>query len=419
MNRITRRALLGTSGALAAGGALAACGSGFSGNPTTAPSSGASLSVGTEPITVLIGSSGTAETNAVTDACNSWGSSSGVKVTVIPASNLDQQAAQGFASGKPSDLIYTSTNDFQTWSKAGNLYAYASTLPNASDFYPSLVQAFTYNNVFSTAPKDFSTLQLVINTDLWTKAGLSDSDLPTTWDQLKTVATKLTQGKVVGLSMSPQIERVGVFLAQNGGGLTSADGKTATANSDANVAALDYVKTLLAAGCCKWSSDIGAGWGGEAFGKQLCAMTIEGNWITGAMSSDYASVKYQVAELPAGTQKGTLQFTNGWGIAAKSANIGGVVSLVEYLTTTDQQLSFAKAFGVMPSLKSAKDQWAQQNPTMVPFVNGADYAQNLPAAPGTAAVISDFDSKIPQLAKTDSKTMLDQVQSDLSAALGG
>ena len=27
------------------------------------------------------------------------------------------------------------------------------------------------------------------------------------------------------------------------------------------------------------TNQIGAGWGGEGFGKQQCAMTIEGNWI--------------------------------------------------------------------------------------------------------------------------------------------
>ena len=51
-------------------------------------------------------------------------------------------------------------------------------LKNKSDFYPALVKSFTYNDKFYCAPKDFSTLQLVINTDLWKAAGLTDSDIP-------------------------------------------------------------------------------------------------------------------------------------------------------------------------------------------------------------------------------------------------
>lgn len=89
---------------------------------------------------------------------------------------------------------------------------------------------------FYCAPKDFSTLQLVINDKLWKAAGLTEADYPKTWDDLATVGRKLTQGKVKGLTFSPEIQRVGAFLAQGGGGLVT-DGK-ATANSKANVEAL-------------------------------------------------------------------------------------------------------------------------------------------------------------------------------------
>mgnify|MGYP001640960108 FL=1 len=38
-----------------------------------------------------------------------------------------------------------------------------------------------------------STLQLVINTTMWKDAGLTEKDYPTTWEQLGTVAQKLTK----------------------------------------------------------------------------------------------------------------------------------------------------------------------------------------------------------------------------------
>ena len=40
-------------------------------------------------------------------------------------------------------------------------------------------------------------------------------------------------------------------------------------------------------------------------------MTIEGNWIKGALQNDFPDVKYTVHALPAGPKgKGTLSFTN-------------------------------------------------------------------------------------------------------------
>jgi len=394
---------------------LAACGGGFSSSSSSAPS--ASESANTNPVTVLIGTSGDAETTSVKAAVAAWSSKSGVPAEVKVASDLPQQATQGFAGGKPDDVLYVSTDYLAGWAKNGSLEAYGDQLSNKSDFYPGLVSAFTYEDKFYCAPKDFSTLALVINTDMWSEAGLTDADVPTTWDQLEVVAKKLTKGKRVGLAFGPELQRVGVFMAQAGGGLLSSDGK-AQANAQPNIDALNYVKKLINDGVAAFSSDLGAGWGGEAFGKKMAAMVIEGNWITGALTKDYSNVEYTIAELPAGTQKGTLQYTTCWGISADGDNKTAAVDLVNFLTSTDQQLTFAKDFGVMPSVQSAAEGFKTDNPKLEGFINGAEYAQNLPAMAGAADVIKEFNSQLPSLKSKDPKAILDATQSDLEAVVG-
>lgn len=314
-------------------------------------------------------------------------------------------------------MLYVSTDALGNYSKAGNLLAYGDDLKNKDDFYPALREAFTVDGKLMCAPKDFSTLQLIINTDLWQAAGLTEADHPKTWADLKAVSQKLTKDGVVGLAFGPEIQRIGVFLAQNGGGLVT-DGK-ATANSDANVEALGFVKQGMTDGWMAYSSDLGAGWGGEALGKKMAAMVIEGNWITGAMKSDYSDVKYAAVELPAGKEKGTLQFTNCWGVSAKGDNTAGAQDLVTHLTSTEQQLAFAKAFGVMPSVKSAEAEWSKAIPEMAAFIKGAAYAQNLPAQVGAADVIKDFNSELSQLKSKEPKTILDQVQNNLQPVVEG
>ncbi len=394
---------------------LAACGSGFSSSSSAAPSGSASAN--TNPVSVLIGTSGEAETTSVKAAVAAWSSKSGIQAEVKVASDLPQQATQGFAGGKPDDVLYVSTDYLAGWAKNGSLEPYGDQLANKSDFYPGLVTAFTYEDKFYCAPKDFSTLALVINTDMWKEAGLTDADVPTTWDQLESVAKKLTKGKRVGLAFGPELQRVGVFMAQAGGGLLSSDGK-AQANAQPNIDGLSFVKKLINDGVAAFSSDLGAGWGGEAFGKKMAAMVIEGNWITGAMKNDYAGVDYTIAELPAGTQKGTLQYTNCWGISADGDNKAAAIDLVTFLTSTDQQLTFAKDFGVMPSVQSAAEGYKADNTTMVPFINGAEYAQNLPAMAGASDVIKEFNSQLPSLKSKDPKAILDATQSDLEAVVG-
>lgn len=392
---------------------LTACGSGFDDGGDGATGDGGFTS-SDDALTVVIGSSGDAETEAVTAAVAAWSEESGVDATVQAATDLPQQLSQGFAAGSPPDVFYLSADAMAGYAGNGSLQPYGDELSNRDDFYPSLVENFTVDDQFYCAPKDFSTLALVINTQLWEQAGLTDADIPTDWDQLASVAQQLTTDGRVGLAFGAEYQRLGAFMAQAGGGLIT-DG-TATADSDENVEALEYVKTHLADGSFAYAADLGAGWGGEAFGKQLSAMTIEGNWITGGLAADYPDVSYTVAPLPAGPGgEGTLQFTNCWGMAADSPNQQAALELIEFLTSTDQQLAFSDAFGPMPSIQSAADAWREANPELESFLDGAEYAQFPPNQDGSADVISDFNSQLESLASGDPMSILESVQSNLEA----
>lgn len=409
---------------------LTACGGGFesgSADPDSAapgseaPTASTDASAPAEPgadLTILIGSSGDAETNAVNDLVAEWSAESGVNAEVIVASDLNQQLSQGFSSNNPPDLFYLSTDQMAAYAATNSLEPYAESLSNADDFYPNLREAFTYDGQFMCAPKDFSTLALIINSDMWADAGLTDDDIPTTWDELTSVAELLTTDDHVGLAYGPEVQRIGVFMAEAGGAFVGDDASTAVVDSPENAEALQYVKDQMAAGSFSYSSDLGAGWGGEAFGNGLAAMVIEGNWITGAMTNDFPDVSYIVAELPAGPAgEGTIQYTNCWGMAALSDNIPGATSLVEHLTSPDSQLAAAEAFGVMPSVASAAEDWKAAFPELAAFINGAEYAINLPSQPGTGDVIGDFNAQLETLSATEPQTILASVQQSLQAAL--
>jgi multiple sugar transport system substrate-binding protein len=409
MARHTTRALIGTGALLTASAlALTACGSGFS-EPAESGSA-----AGGGSLSILIGSSGDAETAAVQSAVDAWSAESGIDATVQTANDLPQQLSQGFAAGSPPDLFYLAPEALAGYAANGSIAVYGDDLANKDDFYPSLVENFTLDGQFFCAPKDFSTLALIINSDMWAAAGLTDADIPTDWDELASVAQRLTADGHVGLAFGAEYQRVGAFMAQAGGGMV-VDGQ-AVANSSENVEALTYLKEQLNAGSFAFAADVGAGWGGEAFGTGAAAMTIEGNWITGALTTDYPDVNYTVAELPEGPGgKGTLQFTNCWGIAADSPNQDSARDLVEYLTGTDQQLAFSEAFGPMPSIQSAADAWTQANPDLEAFLAGAEYAQFPPNMAGAADVVKDFNAQLESLKTGDPQAMLDTAQSNLEA----
>ncbi|PPG15599.1 ABC transporter substrate-binding protein [Rathayibacter sp. AY1C6] len=373
---------------------------------------------GDSALTVMIGSSGDAETTAVTDAVNAWGEQNSTTVDVVAASDLTQQLGQGFSGGNPPDLFYMSWDQFQTYASNRYLEPYAQDAGNADAFYPALRDAFSYDDRFYCEPKDFSTLGLVINTDLWAAAGLTDADVPTDWASLESAATKLTANGVTGLSFGAEYARIGTFMNQAGGSLLSEDGTTVTADTPENVAGLTEVKTLLTDGVLKFPAALDSGWSGEAFGKGAAAMVIEGPWINGALAADYPDVDYRVAELPAGPGgKSTFTFSNCWGIPVGSATAEKTESLVTALTSDEQQLAFSDAFGVIPSTETGAAEYATKYPENAAFVSGNDYAVSPVAFAGAATVITDFNSALEGLATGDPESILGDLQTNLQDAL--
>ncbi|MEU2621751.1 extracellular solute-binding protein [Streptomyces sp. NPDC007157] len=409
VNRPAATALVTCAVLLAATG----CSSSFDSGDKTAQDSSSK-----QHLTVLIASSGDAETKAVKDAAAAYAKESGNTVTVDVAKDINQQLAQSFAGHKPPDAFYVNSDQFANYAKAGSLYPYGDQVEDADDFSAQLRTSFTYDGKLVCLPKDTSTLGLAINTDLWKKAGLTDKDYPTTWAQLKTVSAKLTSGKVTGLVVNGEYARLGVFMKQAGGWITDADQTKMTADSTQNAQALSYVQSLLKSGSLKFAKQVDTNWGGEALGTGKAAMTVEGNWLTGGMKADYPNVKYKVVPLPAGPSgKGTLAFSQCWGVAQDSAHRAAAVDLVKYLTTSAEQVKNAAAFGVMPSRTSAQAEYAKENPSARAWVDGSAYAQGPVTIAGFDKVLTQFNTELAALTTTDPKKILADLQSNGEQAL--
>lgn len=390
-----------------------ACGGGFDDN--------AQQQGGKANLQILIGSSGDAETNAVKQAAAAWASATGNTANVIPAQDIGQQLGQAFAGGTPPDVFYVNADRFADYASVGALEPYADRFSGGvDDFYPALREAFTYQGKLYCIPKDFSTLTLQINNDLWAKAKLTDADIPKTWDQLTATAQKLKAAGITPFTIGDTRDRIGAFMVAAGGWIVSKDGTQATADTPQNLQALQYVQSLLKNGLAVYPKQVDTGWGGEAFGKEKVAMSMEGNWIKGALQNDFPNVKYRVVAMPAGPAgQGTLSFTQCWGISAKSKFKDQAIKFVEAMTTADQQIAFAKAFGVMPSRASAKATYLQQFPNDQAFIDSAAFAQGPVKAPKMDSVLSDFDSQLQGLATADPKAILQRLQQNTETALKG
>ncbi|MCH8564397.1 extracellular solute-binding protein [Nesterenkonia sp. LB17] len=397
--------------------ALTACGGdGFEDQETGGDAEEATSAEGSADLVMLIASSGEAETAAVEEAAAEWAEESGNEVEVRVAADMNQELAQGFAGGNPPDIFYLDAAQVAQQATDGNLHAYEA--EDNEDYFPALQEAFTYEDTQWCAPKDFSTLGLQINTEMWEAAGLTDEDIPTTYEELAEVAETLTEGDTTGLVFSPGVDRVGAFVVGNGGWWLNEDATEPTGASEEVLSGLEYVKENMAEGSFAYAGDVDAGWGGEAFGTERAAMTIEGNWIRGAMSNDYPDVDYTVAELPEGSEgPGTLLFSQCWGVASDSEAQAEAVELVNHLSTPEQQLEFAEAFGVMPSRQAATEDYSSAFPEDAPFIAGGDYGRGPVNAPDMTQVVADLNSQLEGISSADLQQMMESFDSNASAVL--
>lgn len=352
-------------------------------------------------ITLQGGSSGQAEDAALTAMVEAFEAANpDVNVEIVFSPDHPTTMQTGFAAGDYANVFYVDSSAFQDWASAGVLYPAGPELTDAEGIYESLRNIFTYDGTLYCPAKDFSTLALVYNVDMFEAAGV---EVPTTWEELNAAAAALTTDDVAGFTAGVELARFMPFIYQNGGAILDADGALVLDSDEARGAVAEFVD-LFTSGAARTPSDLGAGWAGEAFGQGKAAMTIEGNWIIQNLLDNFPDLNWSVAEVPAGPAgQATMAFTVCYGIADPASSssqtpeaLDASLRLVNFLTGDEgAAMVAASGFGVMPSRGSAAEAWlAARGEEYQPFVTGADYSLPWSFPPGFGTFIDTFNGAL-------------------------
>lgn len=339
-----------------------------------------------------------------------------IQVTLNLVPDYDTKLQTSLAGGAPPDIFYVDSFRLPDLAAANALLPIGDQMTDVDDFYPSLREAFTVDGVFYCPPKDFSTLALEYNTDLFDAAGLAYPTPDWTWDDLRAAAEALTDkdAGIVGFAINPDFARWIAFLYQAGGQVTTPDFSAMTLSSPEALKAMEFYVGPVRDGFAAPASDLDSGWPGEAFGKARAAMTMEGNWIVPYLKDQFPDLKYGVTELPAGPAgKATMAFTVCYGVAANGRNTEAATKVVDYLTGPVGMKAWTDLGLAMPTRQSLRDGWLAMYPELEPFLNGAEYARKWQFRPGFADVLDTINSGL-QEAFSGLKTpqqVLDEAQS--------
>lgn len=257
---LNRRNLLRGAGALAVGSALAACASeedggpaGLAGDPNQEPSetfAEPSKKVSGD-LKILLWSHFVPSHDTWFDAfAKSWGQKVGVNVTVdhIDQAQIPTRIAAEIQAGQGHDIIQyiatlsqfePSVNDMKDITdEAVKRWGTQLELCRKSSFNPTTGRFYAYAPGWVPDPGNY-------RKSLWEPVGLANG--PTTWDELLRGGAEIKKkGVQMGLGMSQEIDSnmVGRALMWSYGASEQDANERVTLNSDATVAAVDFMSRL-------------------------------------------------------------------------------------------------------------------------------------------------------------------------------
>ena len=241
-----------------------------------------------------------------------------------------------FSARKPPDVFYVDSNVILDWVTQGLVEPLDPYVKRSGfftkNFYPRLLNGFSYKDKLYGFPKDWSPLAMETNNRLLAAAGVKASEIKT-WRDLSAAADKL-KGKVPGgrpICLSPSWDRLLAFVYQNGGSFLNASRTKSTVRSPEVKAAVNFYVGLIKKGLAGIPTQLGVGWCGEALGKEKAAIVFEGNWMFPTMSGDFPNVKFTVSRMIMNKQHGNLGFTVSYSMARDSKNKAAAWQLIRYL----------------------------------------------------------------------------------------
>ncbi|WP_320774251.1 sugar ABC transporter substrate-binding protein [Streptomyces sp. CRN 30] len=282
----------------------------------------------------------------------------------VPAAQVMTKALRMASSKSLPDIVQFDASEMPTFADAGGLTDLKSLGLSTEDIPEGIVDFGSYKGTYYGAARSVNTLALFYNKDMLDQAGI---EVPTTWDELRAAAKKLTEGKRYGLALSAGGAEDGVFqftpfMWSNGGDETKLD-------SPEVVEALDYWKGLLKDGSLSKST---VNWTQADVNDQFmagnAAMMINGPWQVETLNTD-KSLHWEIAQIPVpeqgadsvGPLGGAVLTVPNTGDEQREKTAGKIVAC---LSSQQEQLTYALNSWMVPANSEAAAEWREEVPEL-------------------------------------------------------
>ncbi|WP_434175957.1 ABC transporter substrate-binding protein [Brachybacterium conglomeratum] len=223
-----------------------------------------------------------------------------------------------FASGNGPDIFLISPGDFLRYYNGGVLEDLTPYMDEEAiaDFYPQALATRTVDGRIYGLPMEQEPLAIFYDVATFEEQGLSEADLPTTWEQMLELGRQMTGGERAGLVFEtlPGYYQNFTFypwLWQSGGDVIDTETQTPIFSGDAAVQALSLFQDAIATGAAPRTRPangdiVSAMTGGYA------AMWQGGIFDVAALAQNAPDYDYGIFSLPAPPGGETTTCLGGW-----------------------------------------------------------------------------------------------------------
>ena len=303
---------------------------------------------------------------AVVDDFHSANPSITVKVDVSDWDSYWTKLNTLIAGGTPPDVFAMDAPLFLDWQSRGallNLQPYIDKTPGFLDgFYPQTLTAYKTADGYYGLPRDFQSIVLFYNKDMFDAANLAYPTADWTYDDLLTAAKALTldkdgDGKTDQFGLWTDTWDMELFWSEAiwayGGEVISGDHTRTLIGEGGARDAWAYIDSLYKAGVMPSPTTAGE-YGDDLFQSKMSAMTTIGHWAVPGYVQ--AGLNFDVVPMPAGPSgKATSVNSAGFVVSKASKNADAAFEFIKFALGEAGQKRLAELGFAIPVLKSVAE----------------------------------------------------------------
>lgn len=286
-----------------------------------------------------------------------------VNVQVTPWEEYWTKMSAAAEGGALPDVFWMHSNQFYIYAESNIMLDLSDMELDYSHYPEGITKKYQFDGKQLAVPKDYDTIALAYNKELFDKAGLKYPDETWTWETLLENAKKLTdeENGVYGFG-APLTDQSGFlnFIYQNGGFELedNKSGYNAPETREALQFYVDFIVKHKVSPTLQSFSDVKAD---DQFKTGKLAMLYVGTWMmSDYMAYDDIKDKFDLAVLPMGKNKATIYNGLGYAGSAKTAHPEVVKDFLKFLGSEEANILQAKAKAAIPAYLGTEKYFIEQ-----------------------------------------------------------